>query len=165
MPAGSDTGIPNLDSFKQRGKVSGVNPADHIEQQLRDAGLRVTKQRTAVLDAVNDHPHSDTTSIIDAARRAVPDLSHQAVYDALRALTGAGLLRCIEPAGSVARYEARIGDNHHHLVCRSCGAITDVDCATGSAPCLSPADDHGYVIDQAEVVYWGLCPACASADS
>jgi len=139
--------------------------ATDVEQRLRDAGLRVTKQRTAVLCAVIDQPHSDTNSIIDAARRIVPDVSHQAVYDVLRALTSAGLLRCIEPAGSVARYEARTGDNHHHLVCRTCGAIVDVDCAIGHPPCLAPADDHGFVIDEAEIVYCGSCPACASANS
>ena len=139
--------------------------ATDVEQCLRDAGLRVTKQRTAVLSAVVDQPHSDTNSIIDAARSIVPDVSHQAVYDVLRALTSAGLLRCIEPAGSVARYEARTGDNHHHLVCRTCGAIVDVDCAIGHPPCLAPADHHGFVIDEAEIVYWGSCPACASANS
>ena len=139
--------------------------ATDVEQCLRDAGLRVTKQRTAVLSAVVDQPHSDTNSIIDAARRIVPDVSHQAVYDVLRALTSAGLLRCIEPAGSVARYEARTGDNHHHLVCRTCGSIVDVDCAIGHPPCLAPADHHGFVIDEAEIVYWGSCPACASANS
>jgi Fur family ferric uptake transcriptional regulator len=139
--------------------------ATDVEQRLRDAGLRVTKQRTAVLCAVIDQPHSDTNSIIDAARRIVPDVSHQAVYDVLRALTSAGLLRCIEPAGSVARYEARTGDNHHHLVCRTCGSIVDVDCAIGHPPCLAPADHHGFVIDEAEIVYWGSCPACASANS
>lgn len=142
-----------------------MNPAVDVEQQLRDAGLRVTRQRTTVLAAVGVHPHADTNSIIEAARRRVPDLSHQAVYDALRALTSAGLLRCIEPAGSVARYETRTGDNHHHLICRACGAIVDVDCAVGRGPCLTPTHDHGYVIEQAEVVYWGLCPGCASADS
>ncbi|MFN8199044.1 MAG: Fur family transcriptional regulator [Nakamurella multipartita] len=136
-----------------------------VEQQLRDVGLRVTRQRTTVLSAVATHPHADTQSIIDIARRSVPDLSHQAVYDALRALTAAGLLRCIEPAGSVARYETRTGDNHHHLICRTCGAIVDVDCAVGAAPCLTPAQDHGYSIDQAEVLYWGRCPTCVSADS
>jgi Fur family ferric uptake transcriptional regulator len=139
--------------------------ATDVEQRLRDAGLRVTKQRTAVLCAVIDQPHSDTNSIIDAARRIVPDVSHQAVYDVLRALTSAGPLRCIEPAGSVARYEARTGDNHHHLVCRTCGSIVDVDCAIGHPPCLAPADHHGFVIDEAEIVYWGSCPACASANS
>lgn len=136
-----------------------------VEQQLRDAGLRVTRQRTAVLAAVKAQPHSDTAAIIDVARDDVPELSHQAVYDALRALTAAGVLRCIEPAGSVARYESRTGDNHHHLICRSCGAIVDVDCAVGHTPCLTPVRGHGYVIEEAEVVYWGRCPACASTDS
>lgn len=133
-----------------------------VERALRSAGLRVTVQRVAVLGAVTAHPHSDTGSIIELARRAVPELSHQAVYDALRVLTGAGVLRCIEPAGTVARYEARTGDNHHHLVCRSCGVIVDVDCATGHAPCLTPADGQGFLVDEAEVVYWGRCLSCVS---
>lgn len=145
--------------------VMAMHPGADVEQQLRDVGLRVTRQRTTVLSAVATHPHADTQSIIDVARRTVPDLSHQAVYDALRALTAAGLLRCIEPAGSVARYETRTGDNHHHLICRSCGAIVDVDCAVGAAPCLTPAQHHGYEIDQAEVLYWGRCPACTSVGS
>lgn len=136
-----------------------------VEGALRAAGLRVTVQRAAVLSAVARIPHADTASIIQAARLAVPDMSHQAVYDALRTLTGAGLLRCIEPAGTSARYEARTGDNHHHLICRSCGVIVDVDCSAGEAPCLSPADGQGFVVDEAEVVYWGRCPACASAES
>lgn len=133
-----------------------------VERRLRSAGLRVTVQRAAVLDAATSHPHSDTGSIIEIARRAIPELSHQAVYDALRVLTAAGLLRCIEPAGTVPRYEARTGDNHHHLICRSCGVIVDVDCATGHAPCLNPADGQGFVVDEAEVVYWGRCPGCAA---
>lgn len=134
-----------------------------VEQLLREAGLRVTRQRTAVLGAVSDHPHAETATIIDAARADLPELSHQAVYDALRALTDAGLLRRIEPAGSVARYETRTGDNHHHLVCRQCGAIVDVDCAVGAAPCLTPHQNHGFVVDEAEVVYWGRCPDCATS--
>lgn len=145
--------------------IMTMHQGGDVEQQLRDVGLRVTRQRTTVLSAVATHPHADTQSIIDIARRSVPDLSHQAVYDALRALTTAGLLRCIEPAGSVARYETRTGDNHHHLICRTCGAIVDVDCAVGAAPCLTPAQDHGYSIDQAEVLYWGRCPTCVPADS
>ncbi|GAA3532405.1 transcriptional repressor [Aeromicrobium flavum] len=136
-----------------------------LEQSLRDAGLRVTRQRTAVLHAVTERPHSDTAAIIDQARETIPDLSHQAVYDSLRALTEAGVVRCIEPAGSAARYETRTGDNHHHLVCRSCGRIVDIDCAVGAAPCLTPAQDHGFVIDEAEVVFWGLCPTCATPSS
>jgi Fur family transcriptional regulator, stress-responsive regulator len=132
---------------------------------LRGAALRVTRPRVAVLSAVHDHPHTDTTSIIAAVRDDLADVSHQAVYDVLRALTAAGLVRCIEPPGSVARYEARVGDNHHHIICRSCGAIADVDCAVGPAPCLTPSDDHGFTIDEAEVVYRGLCPDCSTTPS
>lgn len=134
-----------------------------LEQLVRVAELRVTRPRIAVLDAVHQHPHSDTDSIIGLVRADLGDVSHQAVYDVLRVLTTAGLLRRIQPSGSVARYEARVGDNHHHVVCRSCGSIADVDCAHGAAPCLTASDDHGYTIDEAEVVYWGLCPACAAA--
>jgi Fur family ferric uptake transcriptional regulator len=130
---------------------------------LRGAALRVTRPRLAVLSAVHEHPHSDTSSIIGFVRGDLGEVSHQAVYDVLRALTGAGLVRCIEPPGSVARYEARVGDNHHHVVCRSCGAIADVDCAVGGAPCLTPSDDHGFAIDEAEVIYRGRCPECAAA--
>jgi Fur family ferric uptake transcriptional regulator len=130
---------------------------------LRGAGLRVTRPRLAVLAALHDHPHADTESIITAARAELGAVSHQAVYDVLRALTDAGLVRRIQPSGSVARYEARVGDNHHHMVCRSCGVIVDVDCAVGETPCLTAADDNGFEIDEAEVVYWGLCPRCASA--
>jgi Fur family ferric uptake transcriptional regulator len=130
---------------------------------LRDAGLRVTRPRVAVLAAVHDHPHADTDSIIGFARGDLADVSHQAVYDVLRALAAAGLVRRIEPAGSAARYEARVGDNHHHIVCRTCGAITDVDCAVGYAPCLTASDDAGYEIGEAEVTYWGRCPDCAAA--
>jgi len=127
---------------------------------LREAGLRVTRPRTAVLSAVHDHPHADTDSIISVVRRDYGDVSHQAVYDVLRALTDRGLVRRFQPTGSLARYEARAGDNHHHVVCRSCGAIADVDCAVGPAPCLTAADDAGFAIDEAEVIYWGLCPQC-----
>ena len=130
---------------------------------LRGASLHVTRPRVAVLAAVFDHPHTDTHSIIGLVREDLGGVSQQAVYDVLRVLTDAGLVRCIHPPGSVARYESRVGDNHHHLVCRSCGAIADVDCAVGSAPCLTPADDRGYAIDEAEVVYRGLCPACSTA--
>jgi Fe2+ or Zn2+ uptake regulation protein len=129
---------------------------------LRGAALRVTRPRVAVLSAVHDRPHADTDSIIGAVRENLGEVSHQAVYDVLRALTAADLVRRIQPPGSVARYEARVGDNHHHLVCRSCGAIVDVDCAVGAAPCLTPSDDHGFTIDEAEVVYRGLCPACST---
>jgi len=135
-----------------------------FEHVLRGAALRVTRPRLAVLSAVHEHPHSDTSSIIGAVRDDLGEVSHQAVYDVLRALTAAGLVRCIEPPGSVARYEARVGDNHHHVVCRSCGAIADVDCAVGPAPCLTPSDGHGFVIDEAEVVFRGTCPECTARD-
>lgn len=142
-----------------------MSPAADPQRELRDAGLRVTRPRLAVLDAVRAHPHADTDSLIGAARARLGGVSHQAVYDVLRTLTDSGLVRRIQPQGSVARYEARTGDNHHHLVCRSCGTIADVDCATGAAPCLTPSDDGGFVVDEAEVVYWGHCPACAAGRS
>jgi Fur family ferric uptake transcriptional regulator len=135
-----------------------------VENLLRSHGLRVTRPRVAVLRAVTDHPHADTNSIIDHVREALPEVSHQAVYDVLAALTRAGLLRRIQPQGSVARYEARVADNHHHLVCRACGAVADVDCAAGATPCLTASDDHGFVVDEAEVIYWGLCPRCQATD-
>ena len=130
---------------------------------LRAASLRVTRPRVAALAAVHDRPHADTDSIIGAVRADLGEVSHQAVYDVLHALTAAGLVRRLQPRGSVARYEARVGDNHHHVVCRSCGAITDVDCAVGEAPCLTASDDSGYEIDEAEVIYWGRCPGCVAA--
>jgi Fur family transcriptional regulator, stress-responsive regulator len=130
------------------------------EAALREAHLRVTRPRLAVLEAVHGHPHADTETLIRVAREELGDLSHQAVYDVLRVLTSAGLVRRIEPSGSVARYEARVGDNHHHVVCRTCGTIADVDCAVDETPCLTASDDHGFVIDEAEVVYWGTCPDC-----
>nr|WP_141281790.1 Fur family transcriptional regulator [Pseudonocardia hydrocarbonoxydans] len=133
-----------------------------LERMLRDAALRVTRPRVAVLAAVYDRPHADTDSIIRVVRDDLGEVSHQAVYDVLRALTTAGLVRRIQPRGSLARYESRVGDNHHHLVCRSCGAIADVDCAVGTTPCLTAADDLGFTVDEAEVIYWGTCPACAT---
>ena len=135
-------------------------PTDDFERLLREASLRVTRPRVAVLAAVHERPHADTDSVIRAVREDLGEVSHQAVYDVLRALTDAALLRRIQPSGSVARYEARVGDNHHHVVCRSCGAIEDVDCAVGTTPCLSAVDDHGFVIDEAEVTYWAWCPDC-----
>lgn len=131
-----------------------------MEERLRTHDLRVTRPRVAVLQAVDSHPHADTTSIIDHVRAQLPDVSHQAVYDVLAALTRAGLLRRIQPRGSVARYEARVGDNHHHVVCRTCGAVADVDCAVGATPCLVASEDHGYTIEEAEVIFWGLCSEC-----
>jgi Fur family ferric uptake transcriptional regulator len=139
-----------------------VSTTSDFERMLRGAALRVTAPRIAVLSAVHDHPHSDTDSILGLVRETLGAVSHQAVYDVLRALTVAGLLRRIQPMGSVARYETRVGDNHHHLVCRSCGVIADVDCAVGEAPCLTASDDNGFVLDEAEVVYWGLCPGCST---
>jgi Fe2+ or Zn2+ uptake regulation protein len=142
-----------------------VTTTADFERMLRAAALRITRPRLAVLSAVHAHSHADTDSIIGVVRAELGEVSHQAVYDVLRALTGAGLVRRIEPAGSVARYEARVGDNHHHVVCRSCGAIADVDCAVGHAACLTPSDDSGYEIDEAEVTFWGRCPTCIAANS
>ena len=142
--------------------MSGVPTTADLERRLRGASLRVTAPRLAVLAAVEAHPHADTDSVIGAVRTELPAVSHQAVYDVLRALTAAGLVRRIQPSGSVARYEARVGDNHHHVVCRSCGTIADVDCAVGEAPCLAASEDRGFVIDEAEVTYWGVCRECAA---
>jgi Fe2+ or Zn2+ uptake regulation protein len=133
-----------------------------FEVQLRAASLRVTRPRLAVLTALRDHRHVDTDTVLALVRAEHPTISHQAVYDVLRALTDAGLVRRIQPAGATARYESRVGDNHHHLVCRACGAIADVACTVGHAPCLTAPDDHGFVIDEAEVVFWGVCPDCAT---
>ena len=140
-----------------------MRTAADLADVLRGAGLRATGPRVAVLGAVHDTPHADTDTLIAAARARLGTVSHQAVYDVLRALTAARLVRRIEPAGSAARYEARVGDNHHHVVCRSCGAIADVDCAVDYTPCLTASDDHGFEIDEAEVTYWGLCSRCAAA--
>lgn len=136
--------------------------ASDFERVLRDSDLRVTRPRVAILTAVHDHPHVDTQEIIGHVRLDLGAVSHQAVYNVLQTLTDAGLVRRIQPPGSVVRYEARVGDNHHHLVCRSCGAIVDVDCAVGETPCLTASDDKGYTVDEAEVVYRGLCPACVT---
>lgn len=127
---------------------------------LRGAGLRVTGPRVAVLDAVTARPHSDADTVASAVRTKTGSVSMQAIYDILHACVRAGLLRRIEPAGSAALYETRIGDNHHHLVCRNCGTVVDIDCVVGNAPCLEPGRGHGFVIDEAEVVFWGLCPMC-----
>ena len=143
----------------------GMPTTSDFERMLRGAALRVTGPRVAVLRALHDHPHADTDSVISVVREDLGVVSNQAVYDVLRALTAAGLVRRIQPAGSVARYEVRVGDNHHHVVCRSCGAISDVDCAVGYTPCLTAAADAGYEIDEAEVIYWGRCPECAAAPS
>jgi len=139
--------------------VSGDNAA-----LLRGRGLQVTAQRLAVLRAVADRPHSTADDIDTAVRSVIGAISRQAVYDALGTLTEKGLLRRIQPAGSSARYENRVGDNHHHLICRTCNRMIDVDCAVGSTPCLTAADDAGYEVDEAEVIYWGRCPACSKSD-
>jgi Fur family transcriptional regulator, stress-responsive regulator len=139
--------------------------ASDFEPVLRGVDLRVTRPRLAVLSVVHEHPHADTDSIIGWVRESLGDVSHQTVYDVLRALTSAGLVRRIQPSGSVARYEARVADNHHHVVCRVCGDVADVDCAVGEAPCLTASDDHGFAIDEAEVIYWGRCPACRATAS
>jgi Fe2+ or Zn2+ uptake regulation protein len=142
--------------------MTSPGPARH-EQSLRAAGLRVTQQRVAVLDAVRRLPHADTDALISAVRAETGEISHQAVYDVLRALTEAGIVRKIQPLGHIARYESRVGDNHHHVVCRGCGAIADVDCAVGQTPCLTASDTRGFVVDEAEVIYWGRCPDCTTA--
>jgi Fur family ferric uptake transcriptional regulator len=129
---------------------------------LREHGLQVTSQRVAVLRAVAERPHSTTDDIDKAVRTEIGAVSRQAVYDALSILTDKGLIRRIQPAGSPARYENRVGDNHHHLICRTCGRMVDVDCAIGETPCLTAADGSGYEIDEAEVLYWGRCPECVS---
>ncbi|MEJ7797259.1 MAG: Fur family transcriptional regulator [Solirubrobacteraceae bacterium] len=131
---------------------------------LRDSGLRVTASRLAVLAAVRKGRHATVDEIAALARVSAGTVSIQAVYDVLRALTTAGLARRIEPAGSAARYEARVGDNHHHLVCRVCGDVTDVDCVVGHAPCLVPGDAAGYLVDEADVTFWGVCPTCLRTD-
>ncbi|MER6461891.1 Fur family transcriptional regulator [Streptomyces sp. NPDC048409] len=130
--------------------------------ELRGVGLRVTAARVALLETVRGGDHLDVEGVASGVRERVGHISLQAVYDALHALTTAGLIRRIEPAGSPARFEGRVGDNHHHVLCRSCGAVADVDCAVGDAPCLTASDDHGFAIDEAEVIYWGLCPACST---
>ena len=132
-------------------------------EELRAAGLRVTAARVALLETVRDGDHLDVEAIAAGVRDRIGHVSLQAVYDALHALTAAGLVRRIEPAGSPARFEGRVSDNHHHVVCRSCGAVADVDCAVGEAPCLTASDDRGFSIDEAQVIYWGLCPACSTA--
>jgi Fur family transcriptional regulator, stress-responsive regulator len=144
--------------------MSSETSAD-VDALLRSHGLQVTAQRLAVVRAVSSRPHSTTDDIDKVVRAEIGAISRQAVYDALGILTEKGLLRRIQPAGSPARYEDRVGDNHHHLICRSCGRMVDVDCAVGDTPCLTAADDSAYEIDEAEVIYWGRCPECVAATS
>jgi Fur family transcriptional regulator, stress-responsive regulator len=142
-----------------------ASQAPATAEDLRGAGLRVTAVRVALLETVRDGDHLGVEAIAGGVRERVGHVSLQAVYDALHALATAGLVRRLEPAGSPARYEGRVGDNHHHVVCRSCGLLADVDCAVGEAPCLTASDDHGYAIGEAEVIYWGLCPGCSTGSS
>jgi Fur family transcriptional regulator, stress-responsive regulator len=144
--------------------MTASEPVD-IAADLREVGLRVTAGRVALLRTVREGDHLGVEAIAAGVRDRVGHVSLQAVYESLHALTAAGLVRRIEPAGGPARYEGRVGDNHHHVVCRSCGVIADVDCAVGEAPCLTASDDHGFTIGEAEVVYWGLCPACSEDSS
>ena len=142
-----------------------ASPPPTIADELRRAGLRVTAARVALLETVRDGDHLGVEALASRVRDRLGHISLQAVYEALHALTAAGLVRRIEPAGSPARFEGRVGDNHHHIVCRSCGAVADVDCVVGDAPCLTASDDHGFSIDEAQVIFWGLCPDCSTARS
>jgi Fur family ferric uptake transcriptional regulator len=142
-----------------------MEPTVANEALLRRHGMQVTAQRLAVLRAVSDRPHSTADDICNVVRVEIGAISRQAVYDTLAALSERSLLRRIQPAGSPARYEDRVGDNHHHLICRACGQMVDVDCAVGATPCLTAADDSGYEVDEAEVIYWGRCPECVAASS
>jgi Fur family transcriptional regulator, stress-responsive regulator len=139
----------------------GIDPS----ALLRQRGLRVTPQRLAVLRAVSEEPHTTANVVAERAGGEIGSISVQSVYDALASLTEEGLLRRIQPAGSPARYESRVGDNHHHLICRVCDRMVDVDCAVGEPPCLTASEDHGYEIDEAEVIYWGRCPECAAVET
>lgn len=140
-------------------------PPTDPNELLRVAGLRVTAPRVATLRELDRHPHASADSVAASVRDALGAVSTQAIYDVLRVCTDSGIVRRIEPAGSPARYELRIGDNHHHLVCRTCGAVDDVDCTVGTRPCLEPSDDRGFAVDEAEVVFWGLCPVCQGDSS
>lgn len=135
---------------------------DGADQLLRQHGLQVTAQRIAMLRAVSTHPHATADELATEVRSGIGSISRQSVYDTLGVLVDKQLIRRIQPAGSSARYESRVGDNHHHLICRSCNTVVDIDCAVGEVPCLTADDDHGFVIDEAEVIYWGLCPACGA---
>ncbi len=137
--------------------------SDGVEELLRDRGVQVTAQRLAIVRAVSDRPHATADEVCDEVRSVIGSISRQAVYDSLGVLSDKGLIRRIQPAGSAARYENRVGDNHHHLICRGCGVTFDVDCAVGDVPCLTANDDHGFEIDEAEVIYWGRCPTCTPA--
>ncbi len=152
-----------LESFQSRLRLGPMDPPLDTTALLRRSGVQVTAQRLAVLRVVADRPHSTAAEIGAAVRGQIGAVSLQAVYDALAILAEKGIIRRIQPAGSPARYEARVGDNHHHLNCRSCGRTVDVDCAVGAAPCLAAADEAGFEIEEAEVIYWGRCPECVAA--
>lgn len=145
---------------EQEPLARGVIEQGSFEQQLRSCGLQVTAQRLAIMEAVTARPHATAEELTEIVRDKIGSISRQAVYDTLAALADKRLIRRIQPTGSPARYEDRVGDNHHHLVCRGCGLIFDIDCAVGSTPCLDVGEDHGFEIDEAEVVYWGRCPDC-----
>ena len=143
------------------GKVSTVeHPHSAPAEILRSLGVQVTAQRVAVLGAVSVYPHATADQVLESVRASIGSISRQSVYDTLGTLEQVGLVRRIQPTGSPARFESRVGDNHHHIICRNCGALADVDCAVGMTPCLTASDSHGYVVDEAEVAYWGLCPTC-----
>jgi Fur family transcriptional regulator, stress-responsive regulator len=166
MTIESGTGIQqDLDKHQYGNRIRGVpkeTSVDH-DARLRRHGLQVTAQRLGVLRVVSERPHSTADDIYTVVRAEIGAISRQAVYDALAVLGDKGLLRRIQPAGSPARYEDRVGDNHHHLICRTCSRMVDVDCAVGETPCLTAADDSGYEVDEAEVIYWGRCPECVAA--
>jgi len=143
--------------------VSGAPEQLEAEKHMRERGVHVTAQRLAVAQAVSARPHATTDELVDAVRTNIGSISRQAVYDTLNVFVEKNLIRRIQPAGSVARYEDRVGDNHHHLVCRDCSTMFDIDCAVGDTPCLTADDDHGFEIDEAEVVYWGRCPTCRAS--
>jgi Fe2+ or Zn2+ uptake regulation protein len=157
-------GVRRLINSRKDLQFVQVSAMANYTERLRNADLRVTRPRIAVLHSVHQNPHSDTETIIRLVRDCVPDVSRQAVYDVLHALTDAGLLRRVQPSGWIARYESRVGDNHHHTVCRTCGFLADVDCAVGDTLCLNPSDANGFRLDQTEVIYWGLCPDCWASD-
>ena len=137
-----------------------MRTTDEVELLLRQHGVQVTAQRLAIMRALSERPHATADDLADDVRAVIGTISRQAVYDSLGVLVEKDLIRRIQPAGSAARFEDRVGDNHHHLICRSCGTMFDIDCAVGSVPCLTADDDHGFEIDEAEVVYWGRCPTC-----
>ena len=168
MTTESGAGIqPDLDLLQYGGYAPSVSQETSVDNDalLRRHGLQVTAQRLAVLRAASEHPHSTADDMYNVVRSEIGAISRQAVYDALAAFSDKGLLRRIQPAGSPARYENRVGDNHHHLICRTCNRMADVDCAVGYTPCLTAADSSGYEIDEAEVIYWGRCPECVVATS